>query len=181
MSLILFIFLDLLTLKKIPFSSLIINRFNKVLQYVFFIITFTIIYYSVSFILPTKYISIISQQGGNFQGLVNLPIIGFIFRLVYAVLSPFPWLGFSQFELYGNNGFFLFLHILSSLGASWIIFSSVTRFKFILSEPDQIKLSFLFGLSILFSLSFSSIGYHVYLAPALPFLAVINCSLLLAN
>ena len=173
LSLLLFIFLDMYTLDKIPLLGFIKTRFDMILKSIFYLLILAIIYLCLAYIIPEKYFSIISQKGGQFQSLTNLPILGFIVRLIYAVLSPFPWFGFSQFHIYGNNYIFLPLHILSSLGATWIIISIIFNLKSIMMSSDQIRVPFLFGISIIASLSFSSVGYHVYLAPALPFLVVI--------
>jgi fumarate reductase subunit D len=125
------------------------------------------------FIVPEAYTSFFSQVGGQYQTLSNLPLIGLVLRLVYAILSPFPWINFDQWILYGFNAMFLGVHMLSVLLASWVIFSLFGRARRILHGSDDIRACVTFGVAIMASLAVSAIGYHVYLAPALPFLAAL--------
>jgi len=129
--------------------------------------------YLSTFIAPDAYVSGFSQQGGQYTGLMNLPILGLALRLVYAVLAPFPWINFDQWELYGYNDVFLWLHVFSTLFATWVLFSFFSHVRRIVAGIDDIRMTSMFGVAILSTLAFAAIGFHVYLAPALPFLAVI--------
>ena len=109
----------------------------------------------------------------QYQDLSNIPLIGLLLRLVYAVLSPFPWINYNQWEIYGYNKMFLMVHILSTLLVSWIILSLFIRMRRILRGPDDIRTCVMLGIALMGSLAFAGIGWHVYLAPAMPFLAVL--------
>lgn len=116
----------------------------------------------------------VNKTGGNsFSFLALLFGVGFFFRLLYAALSPFPWIGFSQsMDLYGGNNIFLFIHIFSAITSLFLLLSffiNIKRFKVNKLDSNSI----IFGFALLLPLRFSSIGFHVYLVPALPFLSPI--------
>ena len=109
--------------------------------------------------------------GSSFSFLALLFGVGFFFRVLYAALSPFPWIDFSQgLNLYGNNDAFLFIHIFSAITALYLLLSfffNINKFSIDKLNSNPI----IFGFALLLPLRFSSIGFHVYLVPALPFLA----------
>ena len=115
----------------------------------------------------------IARTQNRYQMLSNMPIIGLVLRIVYAALSPFPFFGFSQWQLYGGNELFLVVHLFSAIFSIWLVISAFYRLRNIVSEDPQVRVVVMFGLSILASLAFSAIGFHAYIAPALPFLAVV--------
>jgi hypothetical protein len=173
LSLIVFVLLDLFYCNKLPLISKIFFRLKKQSKIWFLIVMIALAQYLVHFIAPEKYVTNFSQQGGQYPGLINIPILGLAIRLIYAMLSPFPWINFTQMDLYGYNTLLFLLHIPSALLASWIIFSFFLRAPQILSTANDIRMSVMFGVAIMSSLAFSAIGFHVYLAPALPFMAII--------
>jgi hypothetical protein len=67
----------------------------------------------------------------------------------------------------------LLVHILSAFTAAWLILSLVMKFSAVFRADYQDRAFLIYGLCLILSLMFSGIGYHVYLAPALPFLAII--------
>tara|TARA_Y100000992_G_scaffold302080_1_gene274852 strand:+ start:314 stop:1681 length:1368 start_codon:yes stop_codon:yes gene_type:complete len=168
--LIMFISLDLLFANKLHLISRIFIRMDRRLFFV--LVVFFLQIFSL-FILPEEHKSIAANYGGQLTALANVPILGFILRLVYAVLSPFPWVGFAQWELYGFNYMFLFVHIISAFLAAWIILSVIFSLNKIWQIEYQDRLIIIFGICVLFSINFSAIGFHVYLAPALPFLSIL--------
>ena len=114
----------------------------------------------------------VNRTGGStFSFLALLYGVGFFFRVFYAALSPFPWINFSQgLDLYGNNNAFLFIHIFSAITALYLLLSfffNINKFSIDKLNSNPI----IFGFTLLLTLRFSSIGFHVYLVPALPFLA----------
>lgn len=173
LSLVVFVLLERFSRNKLFLFSKIFYGFDKHQRVWIFVIGIAVAQYFASFIVPDKYVYGFSQQGGAYEYLINIPILGLVLRVVYAMLSPFPWLYFDQWDLYGYNMLFFLLHILSALLASWMILSFFSRTGRIISGAVDIRITSLFGVAIMCSLAFSSIGYHVYLAPALPFLAVI--------
>lgn len=173
LSLVMFVLLEFFSRNKLPLLSKIFYRLNNPSRVWFLIIMIAIAQYLAHFIAPEKYVTGFSQQGGQYEALINIPILGLLVRLFYAMLSPFPWINFSQLELYGYNTLLFLLHIPSALLAAWIIFSFFSRTRQIVTGNDDIKITALFGVAIMSSLTFSAIGFHVYLSPALPFIAVI--------
>lgn len=173
LSLAAFVLLERFSRNKLPLLSKMFYRFDKLTRVIVLVIGIAIAQYLVSFIAPDNYVSGFSQQGGQYGGLINIPILGLVLRVVYAMLSPFPWLYFDQWEIYGYNTLLFLLHIPSVLLAAWVIFSFFSRTGRIVAGTDDSRMASLFGVAIMSSLAFSAIGFHVYLAPALPFMAVI--------
>ena len=135
-------------------------------------------------VLPSSYTEVRDDMGNvssvmldasyaNTNSIIDIPLIGYVMRLIYAILSPFPWINFTQLSIYGGNPLFLIVHIFSSFFAAWIIISTIFRFDLILKSSDTNKTIIIFGLSIAISLMFAAVAFNVYLAPALPFLAIV--------
>lgn len=173
LSLALFFFLDLWFHGKVPILSSFFNSMNNKLRILIVVALIILFQLLANLIVPENFVLHTSQQGGQYPALNNIPIIGLIMRVIYAALSPFPWINFSQWYLYGNNTMFLGVHILSAILTSWIILSLFSRISNITNGSDDIRTCAIFGVAIMSSLAFSEIGYHVYLAPAMPFLATL--------
>ncbi len=173
MCLALFVLLELFSRNKLSLVSHLFSRLTKRSKVVVLVILIVIAQNIATFLVPEKYALHFSQQGGQYAALINIPIIGLVLRVVYAMLSPFPWADFDQWDTYGYNELFLWVHILSAFFATWIIFSFSSRLPNILKGADDVRIVSLAGVAVLGSLAFSSIGYNAYLAPALPFLAVV--------
>lgn len=124
-----------------------------------------------NFDVLSRYGEVNRTGGSSFSFLALLFGVGFFFRVLYAALSPFPWIDFSQgLDLYGNNDAFLFIHIFSAITALYLLLSfffNINKFSIDKLNSNPI----IFGFALLLPLRFSSIGFHVYLVPALPFLA----------
>lgn len=119
----------------------------------------------------TRYEEINQTGGSSFSFLATLFGIGIFFRILYAALSPFPWINFSQgLDLYGNNFAFLFIHIFSAITSLYLILSFFVNIKNIKIDKGNDN-AIIFGFLLMLTLRFSAIGFHVYLIPALPFLA----------
>ncbi len=124
-----------------------------------------------NFDVLSRYGNVNRTGGSSFSFLAVLFGVGFFFRVLYAALSPFPWIDFSQgLDLYGNNDAFLFIHIFSAITALYLLLSfffNINKFSIDKLNSNPI----IFGFALLLPLRFSSIGFHVYLVPVLPFLA----------
>lgn len=124
-----------------------------------------------NFDVLSRYGEVNRTGGSSFSFLALLFGVGFFFRLLYAAISPFPWIDFSQgLDLYGNNDAFLFIHVFSAIVSLYLLLAFLINIKkFRIDKADSNPI--IFGFALLLSLRFSSIGFHVYLVPALPFLA----------
>lgn len=172
LSLGLFVILDLWVRDKLPIVSATWVRLEKSSRFIVLVVLLLLVQVLSREIVPEVYVMVMSQRGGQYQTVANLPLIGLVLRVVYATLSPFPWINFSQtLHLYGGNNWLLWMHILSALLAVWIILSILFRGRWILQGADDIRTSVVFGVAIMASLAYAAVGYHVYLAPALPFLS----------
>lgn len=126
-----------------------------------------------NFEVLSRYQEVNQTGGSSFSFLALLFGVGFFFRILYAALSPFPWIDFSQgLDLYGNNLTFLYIHILSAITSLYLLLAFFINInKFNIGKLDDNPI--IFGFALLLPLRFSSIGFHVYLVPALPFIAPI--------
>lgn len=173
LSLALFVVLDLWARDKLPIVSSVLRRLPKSLCLIILVALIVLVQIISIYIVPEHYIVMNLQSSHQYQALFDMPLISIVLRLTYAILSPFPWINFKQWELYGDNTMFLGVHMLSALFASWIILSLFARGRQTLQEADDIRTPVMFGVAIMSSLAFGGIGFHVYLAPALPFLATL--------
>jgi hypothetical protein len=174
LSIFIFLLLYLLYTNNLPFISKILAKFSNNSKVILYIGSFIFLSYITKFIVPEKYVNEISQEGVTYPILFEAPLIGFVLRLIYAILAPFPWYGFTEYIRYfGGSKLLFLLHIFSSFFASWIFISLFFNYKKLTHTKSYLILSILFGFSLMFSLLFSAIGYHVYLAPCLPFLSPI--------
>ena len=166
----LFVALDFLSSNKLGLLSQIFRALDKRLFLVLLLLAIQLV---AKILIPDEHISIAANMGGQFTVLSDIPILGFVLRVVYALLSPFPWIGFAQWGLYGHNYIFLFVHIISAFTGAWLVLSLFMRSSVVFRADYQDRALLIYGLCLTLSLMFSGIGYHVYLAPALPFLAII--------
>ena len=167
-SLLIFIFLDFILKKNI-------ESFKKLSSGIIYILFFgaLLLLYIVGFeILPKQYL-----YSDFIKGPINVftqaPVIGYFSRILYSTLSPFPFLTFDQWDLYGGNQMFLVIHFFSCIIVLWLIISFFLNLKKIILLKYEYRVSALLILCITFSLSFSAVGHNVYLAPAIPFLSII--------
>ena len=167
-SILLFVIVEIIIIRKI----VLISKLSSGVVYSILISLLLIIFYVGFSILPDQYLYSDFVKG-PINIFTQLPVIGFFARIVYSVFSPFPWLTFNQWELYGFNEVFLFIHILSTFIALWLIFSLFLNFKKLFLLKDEHRSSIIMALTIILTLSFSAVGHHVYIAPAIPFLSVI--------
>lgn len=173
LSVLLFIFIERLSANKVPVISSILRKVDKYTKFILFLIGLVIFQELSEYLVPEKYVVLDSQIGGQYASLINIPIVGLILRVIYAALSPFPILDFNQHELYGNNDLFIGVHIISAIFAMWLLLSVISRMTYIVNEDQEIRIVTMFGIGILASLTYSAVGYHVYIAPALPFISVV--------
>ncbi|MDA9023535.1 hypothetical protein N9E88_03895 [Gammaproteobacteria bacterium] len=175
--LVLFVLLERFSAGKLPIFSNIFLQISENLQIFIVILAIAFVQYFITsisdFYATIAFTGAGAESGGGIKTLLSVPILGLSIRLLYAVLSPFPFMGFSQWALYGENEVFLFIHIFSSVFCAWVIASFFLNLKRIINASHDIRIFGLFGVSILCSLAMSSVGFHAYLAPAMPFLSVI--------
>lgn len=171
LSLALFVVLERLSAGRVPVVSEALAALDRRAVVTVVVIGFGVFQVVSPLVAPSKYVDIDSQLGGEYPVIQNLPVIGFVLRVVYAQLSPFPILGFSQWDLYGGNVVFPFVHVASAVLASWIVLSAFLRLPAIMAADAATRITVVFGFGVLASLAFGAVGYLVYIAPALPFLA----------
>ena len=123
-------------------------------------------------ILPEKYL-FNDFTKGSINAFTQAPVVGYFARILYSILSPFPFLNFSQWDLYGGNTSFVIIHLFSCAILLWLMGSFFLNLKQLLLLKYEDRASVVMILSITLSLSFSAVGHNVYLAPAIPFLSVL--------
>ncbi|MFL0658907.1 hypothetical protein AB7294_04215 [Cylindrospermopsis raciborskii UAM/DH-MRr] len=169
-----FVFLDLWSKNKIPILSELITRMSPLLRLsvIAGLIIFAQLFIS-TYVVPESYLTKTQfTGGGRFSLLIKIPLVGLLFRLFIAIQSPTQWLNFTQWDLYGYNYVFLITHVFSTCFSYWLILSLWLRWKYI-RIYDDIRTCSIFGIALASSLAFSAIGFHVYWAPAVPFLATL--------
>lgn len=124
--------------------------------------------------LAGSYLSETAQTGAaTFAWLIKIPIIGWIWKFVYALLSPFPWRNATEIitTTYGGNWLFLLLHIGSSLLGLYFLFRLMIYSKRLFVAHPDVKKPVIYGGILSTSILFGSIGFHGYLAIFFPFFA----------
>ena len=152
-----------------------IKLFKKISSGIWYIIFFIILLfiYIVGFeVLPEQYLYLDFIKG-PINIFTQAPIIGYFARILYSVLSPFPFLNFDQWDLYGGNEMFLIIHFISCIIVLWLIISVFLNLKKLLLLKHEYRTGVLMFLALTLSLSFSAVGHNVYLSPAIPFLSII--------
>ena len=167
-SMLIFIFLDFFIKKNIELFK---KLSSGILYIMFFAILLSI--YIIGFdVLPEQYL-----YSDFVKGPINIftqaPVIGYFARILYSTLSPFPFLSFDQWDLYGGNEMFLIIHFFSCIIVLWLIISVFVNLKKLLLLKYEYRIGVLMILAITLSLSFSAVGHNVYLSPAIPFLSII--------
>jgi hypothetical protein len=116
----------------------------------------------------------IGEMGGkSFGGSVNIPIIGWIIKYIYAFLAPFPW---TESPIYIDNNYtgnwLLFcMHVLSTLTGLYLFFIVILKWRAILSSDIKLKQLVAFTLIMSLSILKGSTGFHGYLSIYFPMLA----------
>ncbi len=167
-SILVFIFLDFFLKKNI-------KSFKKLSQGIWYIVFFIILLaiYIIGFeILPEQYL-FLDFIKGPINVFTQAPIVGYFVRILYAILSPFPFINFNQWDIYGGNELFLIIHFISCIIVLWLIISLFLNLKKLLLLKYEYRASVIMFLCITLSLSFSAVGHNVYLSPAIPFLSII--------
>jgi hypothetical protein len=148
---------------------------------IFLLVTIGIITVTITFsitqisTLYSRYIYIASTGAKTFSFLIDLPVIGYPIKLVYALLSPFPWHKAEQLTIstYGGNYFIFVMHIFSALFGVYFFSNIVLRFRSLFSLNSDLTYALTFGLIMSSSVFFGAIGYHAYLLIYFPFFAVL--------
>jgi len=114
----------------------------------------------------------ISKTGAGFSGVNELPIIGWIEKYIYALLSPFPWLkSYSHIEgIYSGNWFLFFMHTLSAITGVYLFFVVFLKWRAILSSDIQLKQLVAFALIMSLSILKGTTGFHSYILIYFPML-----------
>ncbi len=108
----------------------------------------------------------VSKQGAaSFGRFTEIPIIGFIVKYVYALLSPFPWSSSPKYiDIYAGNWFLFFMHTLSALTGLYLFFVVILKWRAILASENQLKQVVAFALIMSLSILKGATGHHGYLS-----------------
>lgn len=109
----------------------------------------------------------------TFSGYTQLPVVGYVVKYIYALLSPFPWSDAPIFieGNYGGNWLLFVLHMLSSFTGVYLFLIVIFRAKKIFSCDPELTRTLLYGLAMSVSILKGSTGFHTYLLIYFPFLA----------
>lgn len=115
-----------------------------------------------------------SLSGANtFSGLVAIPILGMLFKYLYALLAPFPWHDAPVFidTIYGGNYLMFVMHMFSSLFGIYFFAWILIYWKPLLKQYSELSAMVMFGFIMSLSILKGSTGFHVYLLIYFPFFA----------
>jgi hypothetical protein len=116
-----------------------------------------------------------TAKGGaaTFSGLIELPIIGWVVKYVYALLAPFPWSEAALFvsTIYAGNGLLFFMHVLSSLTGIYMLLVVMLKWRLILASNIELKQLIAYGFIMSLSILKGATGFHTYLLIYFPMFA----------
>ena len=126
-----------------------------------FIIGWTLSYYS-------DWFESTSATGlGNFNSVLNIPIIGPLSKYFFNILSPFPFYRYSMLsdDFFGGNVLFFLLHILSFILIVVMITNLIVNYR----SEKNIHIFAQFGLIMSLTILPASAGFNGYIAIFYPF------------
>lgn len=123
-----------------------------------------------------SYFQTISMTGAaTFSYTTQLPLIGPIFKYLYAILAPFPWSKARIFVStgvgYGGNWLLFAMHIASGLIGLYLFMVVIARARVLISADRGLKRSVAYGLIMSLSILAGATGFSGYLSIYYPFLA----------
>jgi hypothetical protein len=113
---------------------------------------------------------------GSMGYLVALPVVGQILKLLFALLSPFPWYKADYFVNfgYGGNWPLFIMHIASALIGMHLFISIAKNWLEIYNSADvELRTSVIFGLIMSASILGGATGFHTYILIYFPYLMLI--------
>jgi hypothetical protein len=118
-----------------------------------------------------RYIS--TTGGGAFAFLAQSFLLGYPFKLLFALLSPFPWHKASLLinSIYKGNIFIFFMHVGSALFGVYFFSRMFLQRKVLFFIDADLSRCLLFGLMMASSIFIGAIGHHAYLLIYFPFFA----------
>lgn len=124
-----------------------------------------------------QYSSGIATEGAaTFGYLANIPLVGIVFKFIFALLSPFPWrkAGFFIETTYGGNWLLFLSHVGSSLFGTYLFVLLLLRWRSLLRHPNvELRIILLFGVVMSLSILGGATGFHTYLLIYFPFLSTV--------
>lgn len=115
-------------------------------------------------------------ETGSMGYLVTIPIAGQILKLLFALLSPFPWYKANYFVDfgYGGNWPLFLMHIGSALIGLHLFISIATKWSQIYKGSDlELRNTVIFGLIMSASILGGATGFHTYILIYFPYLMLI--------
>lgn len=115
-------------------------------------------------------------ETGSMGYLVIIPVVGQILKLLFALLSPFPWykMGYFVDFGYGGNWPLFVVHMTSSLVGLHLFISIAMKWTEIYRSPDiELRNTVIFGLIMSASIFGGATGFHAYILIYFPYLMVI--------
>jgi hypothetical protein len=165
----LFVFIDLVFIHRSKWNFKYIIFIGIGFLSAFFILTSL-------FEIVNVYIDETSKTGAaTFSFLINIPIIGWVVKYVYALLSPFPWaqsIYFISYD-YAGNWLLFIMHILSALVGTLLFVTLFSNSKKILASSIEFKQMIAFPVIMSTSILGGGIGFHTYILIYFPMMAPI--------
>lgn len=121
-----------------------------------------------------EYLGGIAGEGAaTFSAATQTPVVGWVIKYVYALLSPFPW---SEWRfhidwVYNGNAPLFVMHIFSAIIGTYMFMSLSVRWREIARANDELKRRILYPLVMSLSIIGGATGFHTYLLIYFPMLA----------
>jgi hypothetical protein len=145
-----------------------INQYKLKLKYIVIIVGLLVIIVSTKdYALGSifSYEEVSKSGAATFSRFTEIPIIGWIVKYVYALLSPFPWYDSPTYiGNYAGNWFLFFMHTISALTGLYLFFVVILKWRAILAADNQLKQVVAFALIMSLSILKGATGFHGYLS-----------------
>ncbi len=110
------------------------------------------------------------------QGMMDIPVVGWSIKYIYAILSPFPWYRMDVFvNTILSGSYLLFLmNVASTLTGLYFLSILLLRGRRLLrrcGEDSALRSFVVYGLVMSTTILYGATGFHVYLAIFFPLLA----------
>ncbi len=119
------------------------------------------------------YQEIATTGAATFSDYTQLPLVGWVVKYVYALLSPFPWSEAPYFiaNNYGGNWLLFVMHVLSSLMGLYLFLIMLVHVRSVFYYDPELTRLLVYGLIMSLSILRAATGFHMYLLIYFPFFA----------
>lgn len=153
-----------------------VNFLKNPIRIAFFAVILAVcigLYFNEFALLLNTYQANSSEGAATFSGLTEIPIFGYFFKFLFALLAPFPWhkVALLTESTYGGNYFTFVMHVFSSLFGIYFFLRILIYRKQLFFLYPELRPMLVFGVVMSTSIIFGNTGFHFYLLIYFPFFA----------